>query len=333
MGKKKSEKREKKERLWDSIIDMVDSYKRGLIVDIDNISSKQVQLTRQDLRKINATLLMGKNTLIKAAIAYRMREPQKEDEDYEDRKDNWTPAPQLESLSKLLKGNVGVILTNGDLGDVKQVIEKHKREAPARIGTIAQDDVWIRAGSTGLDPKQTGFFQNLQINTKIFKTQIEIVNDKQIIFKGEKVDGNQASLLEKLGIRPFSYKMHVKNVYDDGAVFAPEVLEISPEYIQERLRAAIRNLTAVSLQVGIPTRASAPQSILRSFRFLASISLSTDYKFAQAEAMMNAAAAAPAAGPAPAAGEAKAEEKAEEPAEEEEVVAMGNLFGGEEEYY
>lgn len=33
---------------------MVDTYKRGLVVDIDNISSKQVQLTRQDLRKINA---------------------------------------------------------------------------------------------------------------------------------------------------------------------------------------------------------------------------------------------------------------------------------------
>ena len=56
----------------------------------------------------------------------------------------------------------------------------------------------------------------MQINTKIFKTQIEIVNDKQIIFKGDKVDGNQASLLEKLGIRPFSYKMMVKNVYDNG---------------------------------------------------------------------------------------------------------------------
>ena len=173
----------------------------------------------------------------------------------------------------------------------------------------------------------------MQINTKIFKTQIEIVNDKQIIFKGDKVDGNQASLLEKLGIRPFSYKMMVKNVYDNGAVYAPEVLEISPAYIQERMRAAIRNLTAVSLQVGIPTKASAPQSIIRSFRFLAAISLGTDYKFAQAEAMMNAAANAPAAGPAPAAGEAKAEEKPEEPAEEEEVVAMGGLFGGEEDYY
>lgn len=28
-----------------------------------------------------------------------------------------------------------------------------KREAPAKVGIIAPDDVWIRAGATGLDPK------------------------------------------------------------------------------------------------------------------------------------------------------------------------------------
>lgn len=89
-----------------------------------------------------------------------------------------------------MRGNTGFIFTNGDLGAVKEVIDSEKREAPAKVGIIAPDDVWIKAGSTGLDPKQTGFFQTLNIQTKIVKTQIEIVSDKKIIAAGTKIDGS-----------------------------------------------------------------------------------------------------------------------------------------------
>jgi len=47
------------------------------------------------------------------------------------------------------------------LSDIKEIIDAEKREAPAKPGAIAPDDVWIKAGPTGLDPKQTGFFQSL----------------------------------------------------------------------------------------------------------------------------------------------------------------------------
>ena len=62
-----------------------------------------------------------------------------------------------------MRGNTGFIFTNGSLSKVKEVIESEQREAPAKVGIIAPDDVWIRAGSTGLDPKQTSFFQTLNI--------------------------------------------------------------------------------------------------------------------------------------------------------------------------
>ena len=90
----------------------------------------------------------------------------------------------MEKLVNLLKGNTGVIFSNGDLSEVKKVLDKEAREAPAKVGSTAPDDVWIFAGSTGLDPKQTTFFQQLNIPTKIVKTQIEIVTDKKIIAKG-----------------------------------------------------------------------------------------------------------------------------------------------------
>ena len=92
-----------------------------------------------------------------------MTKPEETDEDYATRKDSFKPCPELEQIRKLLVGNTGIIFTKGDLADIKKILEIEKREAPAKVGSIAPDDVMIKAGPTGLDPKQTSFFQNLNI--------------------------------------------------------------------------------------------------------------------------------------------------------------------------
>jgi large subunit ribosomal protein LP0 len=120
------------------------------------------------------------------------------------------------------------------VSDIKKVLDNEAREAPAKVGAIAPIEVWIRAGSTGLDPKQTSFFQQLNIPTKIVKTQIEIVADKRIIAAGTKIEATHAALLDKLKVRPFSYKMGVKKVYEDGQVFGPEILDITTSDILKR---------------------------------------------------------------------------------------------------
>jgi len=80
---------------------------------------------------------------MKAALTHKMKKPEEGDEDYEERKDNWKPQPELEKIVNLLKGNTGLIFTNGDLSDVKKVLDDNSREAPAKPGSIAPDDVWI----------------------------------------------------------------------------------------------------------------------------------------------------------------------------------------------
>lgn len=41
------------------------------------------------MRKINALMICGKNTMMKAAINAMMVEPKEEDDDYEERKESW----------------------------------------------------------------------------------------------------------------------------------------------------------------------------------------------------------------------------------------------------
>lgn len=200
----------------------------------------------------------------------------------------------------MLKGNTGLIFSNGDLSDIKKILDEQAREAPAKVGAIAPDEVWIKAGSTGLDPKQTSFFQQLNIPTKIVKTQIEIVADKRIIAAGQKIEATHAALLDKLKIRPFSYKMNVKKVYEDGSIFNPDVLDITPEDILSRFKTTISNMAAISLASGFIVKPAIPHMLANAFKNLASVTFDADYSFKQAdklkEAAKNAVHAAPTAG-------------------------------------
>jgi len=58
------------------------------------------------------------------------------------------------------------------------------------------------------------------------------VSDKKVITQGLKIEGTQVQLLEKLKIRPFVYKMAVKKVYDDGAIYDAKILDISTQDIR-----------------------------------------------------------------------------------------------------
>lgn len=327
--KKKSEKRLKKEDYWRKLWALTDEFKKALLVDVDNVSSQQLNQIRHKLRPIGAKMIMGKNTLMSAALNRKMKVPEEADEDYAERKDSYKKCDELDAIVKLLRGNTGIIFTNGDLSDIKKVLDDESREAPAKVGAIAPDDVWIRAGSTGLDPKQTSFFQQLNIQTKIVKTQIEIVADKKVITAGLKIEATQAALLDKLKIRPFRYKMHVKKVYDDGQVFGPEILDITSADILKRFQTSISNVASISLASGYVTKAAIPHIIMNSFKNLAAVTFDSDYSFKQADKMKEAAknavvVAAPAGGAAPVKAAAKVEEK---PKEEEADVDMGGLFG------
>jgi len=111
-------------------------------------------------------MIMGKNTLIKAALTDANTKAEGEESE------------KLEKIINQLKGNTNLIFTNGDLTDVKACLDSEVRESPAKTGMLAPKDVSVPVGPTGLDPKNTQFFQNLQIQTKIVKGQIDITSQK-----------------------------------------------------------------------------------------------------------------------------------------------------------
>ena len=175
------------------------------------------------------------------------------------------------------------------------LLSQTESKTAAKVGATAPCDVTVPAGPTGCDPSQISFFHALNISTKIQKGQIEIVKDVKVCTKGQPVGNSEATLLQKLNIRPFMYGMEIVAVYDDGSILAPEVVALSPNDILEKFRRAASNISALSLSLGLVNDASAPHILANAFKNLAAISLVTDYKLA-ALANVGKAAAAPSGG-------------------------------------
>lgn len=123
----------------------------------------------------------------------------------------------------------------------------------------------------------------MQIPTKISRGTIEILNDVHLIKIGEKVGASEAALLNMLNIMPFSYGLAVQQVFDNGTIYSPEVLDVTADDLRARIQAGIRNVAAASLAVGYATKASVPHSIANGFKNLLAIAAVTDVTFKQAE--------------------------------------------------
>ncbi|KAH7462533.1 hypothetical protein PRIC1_014983 [Phytophthora ramorum] len=313
---------ERKLEYFEKLEKLLENYTKIFLVGVDNVGSAQMQQIRFVLRG-RGEVLMGKNTLMRKVFNNFIKK---------------NPGHPLDAFIPFLKGNVGFVFTNDDLSEIREVLESNRVPAPARVGSIAPVDVVVPPGPTGADPGQTSFFQALQIATKIQKGQIEIVTEVLLTRKGEKVGNSEAALLQKLDIKPFSYGLVIEQVYDNGSIFDPAVLDLTEADLCAKFAAGLRNVAAMSLELGLPTLASIPHSIANAFKDLVAIAVECEeFSFEKAEPykafLADPSAFAVAA---PAGGAAATEEKKVEVVEEEEEVDMGggmDMFGGGDEDY
>jgi len=247
-----------------------DEYNKIMVVLVDNVQSRQMQTVRSTLRG-KAVVLMGKNTSIKKVLLDRLKSGEARDE------------MLYNSLYPLMKDNVGLVFTNHDLDDIKEVIDSNLVTAAARQGTMAPVDVYIPAGNTGMDPQKTSFFQALNIGTKITKGTVEILKDERIVTQGTKVKASEATLLQLLGIKPFHYGLVIEWIYDNGTVFTRKQMEMSDADMRAMFSVGIARATAFSLATGNTNALSMPHIFMNAFKNVLAHSVATDYSFTACE--------------------------------------------------
>lgn len=302
-----------KQEYFEKLKELLSKYPSIFIVNVDNVGSNQMHQIRVALRG-KGVVLMGKNTMVRRALRSILAD-----------------RPEFERLLPAIKGNIGFVFTDQDLKDVRNLIVANKVAAPARAGAFAPKDVTVPAGNTGMEPGKTSFFQALGIPTKIARGTIEIVSDIKVVVAGSRVGTSEATLLNMLNISPFTYGMTVVQIFDQGNIFSPEVLDIDEQELIDRFLSGIKTVAAISLALNYPTIVSVAHSLVNAYKNVLAISLSTEYTFDGAEKvkeyLANPEAFAVASGPATTEA-APAEEAKVEEAKEEEEESDGDMGFG-----
>ncbi|KAG5950640.1 60s acidic ribosomal protein P0 [Claviceps sorghi] len=301
---------------FDKLKGLLEEYRSVFVVAIDNVSSQQMHEIRHALRN-QGVVLMGKNTMVRRALKTFIAD-----------------TPEYERLLPFVKGNVGFVFTNGDLKEIRDKLLSNRVAAPARAGAVAPVDVWVPAGNTGMEPGKTSFFQALGVPTKIARGTIEITTDLKLVEAKAKVGPSEATLLNMLNISPFTYGMGIEQVYDQGQVFPPEILDIGDEQLLGALSSAIATVATISLAINFPTLPSVMHSIVNSYKKVLAVAVETDFSWPEIEQLKDRianpdayAAAAPAAAAGGSSAAAPAEEaKKDESEEEEDDEGFGGLF-------
>jgi large subunit ribosomal protein LP0 len=304
-----------KQIYFEKLKELLAKYSSIFLVNVDNVGSNQMHQIRVALRG-KGVVLMGKNTMVRRALRSILSE-----------------SPQFERLLPYVKGNIGFVFTDQDLKEIREMIVANKVAAPARAGAFAPKDVVVPASNTGMEPGKTSFFQALGIPTKIARGTIEIVSDVKVVTAGTRVGPSEATLLNMLNISPFTYGMTVVQIFDQGNVFSPEVLDVDESVLIDRFLSGIKTIAAISLALNYPTIVSVTHSLVNAYKNLIAISLATEYTFDGSEKVKEYlanpdafAAAAPVAEAAPVAAAAKEEEKVEEKEDESDDDMGFGLF-------
>lgn len=300
---------QKKVEYFDKVRHLFREYNKIFIVNVDNVASSQMHQIRASLRG-QAIILMGKNTMVRKVM-----------------KELVVENPKLSAIVPYIYGNIGLVFTNGDLKSIRDIMVVNRVQASAKVGLVAQKDIYVPAGNTGIDPNKTSFFQALGISTKVVKGAIEISSDVLLIKTSQKVGASEAALLNMLNMQPFTFGLTVLDVYDNGSVFPPTMLDITDEVLAKHLQEAIRNIAALSLSVKYPTVAAAPHLLVNAYKNVLALGLTCEsYSFDAVDKikeMLKNPVAAPVTAAAPTGASAAPAAKAPEPAKEESEEEMG----------
>ncbi|MEB3860856.1 MAG: 50S ribosomal protein L10 [Desulfurococcales archaeon] len=321
-----------KRRVVEELVDLFKKYPVVGIADLTGMPTKQLQLIRKKFRKQIVFKVAKKNLILRAVEEAGL---------------------DKSLFEKYITGSTMLLFTNMNPFKMARMIESEKVPTPAKPGQVADKEIVIPEGDTGIQPgPMLSVFGKLKIPYEIRKGTVYVRKDTVVAKPGDVISPDLASLLQQLGITPFEIGVKIAAVYDGGVMipredllvdleeFKAQVMEASmealglaaeivfaavPEAIEAAIAKAAMAVAAVAGETGFLTPDVAEYVVGRAIaEELAVIAaLGDKAKELGIEEIPQAPAAAPAAE------EAKAEEeKKEEEEEEEKEVDIGEGLGG-----
>jgi large subunit ribosomal protein L10 len=154
-------------------------------------------------------------------------------------------------IDDLVKESVAVIFSKKNPFELFSFIKKNKGAATAKEGDVADDDIVVQAGDTGLPPGPAlSGLKAAGLKVAVQGPTISVTADKVVTKKGEEVNAAVADVLSKLNMKPMKIGMSVLGVLDksENEFYSADVLDVDEEELFNNFITAYQHALNLSVE-------------------------------------------------------------------------------------
>lgn len=219
----------------EEIAGLIDKYPTVAIIDMQNLSSKQLQAIRAKI-KDKALIRMTRKRLIKRALEACKKSEAKE-------------------LLTHIKGMPAIMFSETSAFELFDTLKQNMSEAPAKAGQEAPFDIIVPAGPTPFAPGPIiSELGAAKIKASIQEGKVVVVSDSVVAREGEAISESAASILNRLGIHPMKIGITIRAILENSEIYTREVLDIDKDKYVNDLLLAHQNAYKLAVSLGILTK-------------------------------------------------------------------------------
>jgi large subunit ribosomal protein L10 len=182
------------------------------------------------------------------------------------------------NLSEQLEGQSALMFTNINPFKLNSILSQNKVVLQAKGGDIANKEIIIPAGNTGITPGPVlSEFKEANVATKIDQGSIWVSKDTTVARSGQIISQKLASLMSKLNIKPIEAGISITFAISDGLIFNESELGIDlGEYKNELIR-SFQEAIALATASSYVTKDTIGPLITRAHQHAVSLSRESRY--------------------------------------------------------
>ncbi|XP_074656349.1 mRNA turnover protein 4 homolog [Tubulanus polymorphus] len=191
---------ELKNKLVQDIRNAVDNYPRIFVFSVHNMRNDKLKIVRTEWK--HSRFFFGKNKVMAVALGRG-----KEDE-YRD---------NLHNLSKVLRGEKGLLFTNETKEKVLKYFDDYRVSDYARGGMEATQTIIIEAGPLNQFSHSMEIqLRQLGLPTCLKRGVITLSTEYTVCTRGQTLTPEQARILKLFGYEMATFQIHIEGVWDDS---------------------------------------------------------------------------------------------------------------------
>ncbi|KAK4254360.1 hypothetical protein QN277_009756 [Acacia crassicarpa] len=194
LSKTKKKGREHKEAIVNAIKETAEKFSSVFVFSFENMRNKKFKEFREQL-KSTSRFFLGSNKVMQVALGHSAADEIR---------------PGLHKVSKLLRGDAGMVFTNLPKEEVERLFNQFEEYDYARTGSTATEKVELKEGPLEqFTHEMEPLLRKQGMPVRLNKGVVELVSDFVVCEEGKPLSPEASRILRLLGIQMATFKLHL----------------------------------------------------------------------------------------------------------------------------